>query len=46
MAEVNILNRYPKVARNVTDRKKDKARNRARSMQFEQVYFDGTREEG
>jgi cyclopropane fatty-acyl-phospholipid synthase-like methyltransferase len=46
MAEVNLLNRYPRAKRNVTARLGNKAENRALAMKFGQEYFDGTREQG
>ena len=44
--ELNLLNTFPKISRNIEDRKKNKAINRKLAMQFEKEYFDGTREQG
>lgn len=46
MAEVNLLNRYPRAQRNVKARLGNKEANRAIAMKFGKEYFDGTREQG
>jgi len=46
MAEINLLNQYPKARRNITERKKGQEENRAAALRFGREYFDGTREQG
>lgn len=46
MAEINLLDRYPRAKRNVRARVAAKEKNRAISMKFGREYFDGTREQG
>ena len=46
MAEVNLLERYPRAKRNVQARLGNKEANRAIAMKFGWEYFDGTREQG
>ena len=46
MAEVNLLERYPRAKRNVQARLGNKEENRAIAMKFDWEYFDGTREQG
>ncbi|HXC79274.1 MAG TPA: hypothetical protein VNU19_19750, partial [Candidatus Acidoferrum sp.] len=46
MAEVNLLEAYPKAKRNVKARTRDKEVNRQLALQFGREYFDGTREQG
>jgi cyclopropane fatty-acyl-phospholipid synthase-like methyltransferase len=46
MAEVNLLERYPRAKRNVLARLGNKEENRAIAMKFDWEYFDGTREQG
>lgn len=46
MAEVNLLERYPRAKRNVKARLGNKEENRAIAMKFDWEYFDGTREQG
>ncbi|OGA05558.1 MAG: methyltransferase [Betaproteobacteria bacterium RIFCSPLOWO2_02_FULL_64_12] len=46
MAEINLLDRYPRAKRNVLARAAGKEENRAISMKFGREYFDGTREQG
>jgi len=46
MAEINLLDRYPRSRRNVRARLANKSDNRAIAMQFGREYFDGTREQG
>jgi len=46
MAEVNLLQAYPKAARDVAQRVKDKEANRELASKFGFEYFDGPREQG
>lgn len=46
MAEINLLQRYPRARRNITQRKQAQASNRDLAKQFGFEYFDGTREQG
>jgi SAM-dependent methyltransferase len=46
MAEINLLERYPRAKRNVKARLGNKDENRAIAMKFGWEYFDGTREQG
>ncbi|HEY9081035.1 class I SAM-dependent methyltransferase [Magnetovibrio sp.] len=46
MAEINLLNQYPKARRNLVERKKSQEENRAAALRFGREYFDGTREQG
>jgi SAM-dependent methyltransferase len=46
MAEINLLNKYPKSKRNIKARTTHKDENRAIALKFGMEYFDGTREQG
>ncbi len=46
MAEVNLLNSIPKIARDVAGRTRNKEENRRLAMKFGREYFDGPREQG
>lgn len=46
MAEINLLQRYPKSKRDVKARLRHKEENRRVALQFGKEYFDGTREQG
>src|SRR3954467_3354967 len=46
MAEINLLQRYPKSKRDVKARLRHKEENRRIALQFGKEYFDGTREQG
>jgi cyclopropane fatty-acyl-phospholipid synthase-like methyltransferase len=46
MAEVNLLQTYPKAARDIAQRVKDKDANRKLALKFGFEYFDGPREQG
>jgi ubiquinone/menaquinone biosynthesis C-methylase UbiE len=46
MAEINILELYPKARRDLAARKAGQAANRAAAKRFGYEYFDGTREQG
>ena len=46
MAEVNLLQAYPKAARDIAQRVKDKEANRELASKFGFEYFDGPREQG
>lgn len=46
MAEINLLQRYPRARRNITQRKQAQESNRDIAKQFGFEYFDGTREQG
>lgn len=46
MAEVNLLQTYPKAVRDIAQRVRDKEANRAVALQFGFDYFDGPRERG
>lgn len=44
--ELNLLNTFPKIKRNINLRKKNKDLNRQIALKFEKEYFDGPREQG
>ena len=44
--ELNLLNSFPKIKRDIEQRKKNKDLNRKLALKFEKEYFDGTREQG
>jgi cyclopropane fatty-acyl-phospholipid synthase-like methyltransferase len=46
MAEVNLLQTYPKAARDIAQRVKEKDANRKLALKFGFEYFDGPREQG
>jgi SAM-dependent methyltransferase len=46
MAEINLLNRYPRSRRNVTARHDQQLQQRDVAMQFGREYFDGERSQG
>jgi ubiquinone/menaquinone biosynthesis C-methylase UbiE len=46
LTELNLLNSFPKVARDVKLRAKNKNTNRELALKFSKEYFDGTREQG
>ena len=46
MPEVNLLQTYPKAARDIAQRVKDKDANRELALKFGFEYFDGPREQG
>jgi ubiquinone/menaquinone biosynthesis C-methylase UbiE len=46
LTEYNLLNSFPKVARDVKLRTKNKNKNRELALKFSKEYFDGTREQG
>ena len=46
LTELNLLNSFPKVARDVKLRAKNKNANRELALKFSKEYFDGTREQG
>jgi SAM-dependent methyltransferase len=46
LTELNLLNSFPKVARDVKLRAKNKNVNRELALKFSKEYFDGTREQG
>jgi len=45
-AELNLLNSFPKIKRDIKKRKLNKETNRNLALKFEKEYFDGTREQG
>ncbi len=45
-AELNLLNSFPKIKRDIKKRKLNKEINRNLALKFEKEYFDGTREQG
>lgn len=46
LTELNLLNSFPKVARDVKSRAKNKNTNKELALKFSKEYFDGTREQG
>jgi len=44
--ELNLLNTFPKVARNIQSRKENKEHNRNLALKFDKEYFDGSRDQG
>jgi ubiquinone/menaquinone biosynthesis C-methylase UbiE len=44
--ELNLLNTFPKVSRNIQSRKENKGHNRNLALKFDKEYFDGSRDQG
>ena len=44
--ELNLLNTFPKVSRNIQSRKENKEHNRNLALKFDKEYFDGSRDQG
>ena len=46
LQELNLLNSFPKIKRDVKARTTNKLENRKLALKFDKEYFDGTREQG
>lgn len=46
LQEINLLNTFPKVKRNIKARTVNKEQNRKLALKFDKEYFDGSREQG
>ena len=46
LQEINLLNTFPKVKRNIKARTINKEQNRKLALKFDKEYFDGPREQG
>ena len=46
LRELNLLNTFPRIKRDIGSRKKNKEINRKIAMKFGEEYFDGNREQG